>query len=106
MEVEVARVRHALPALESLQLGYNRLEGAAAAHAHVIRMWALGFFIKNHWPGCSWAASAEGTIWGTSYYTVMHFKALHLHSCTLYPAPDMLECSRRHAAVRPGAAPI
>ena len=32
MEVEMARVRHALPALESLQLGHNRLEGAAAVH--------------------------------------------------------------------------
>ena len=27
----MARVRQALPALESLQLGYNRLEGASAA---------------------------------------------------------------------------
>ena len=27
----MARVRHALPALESLQLGFNRLEGAAAS---------------------------------------------------------------------------
>ena len=44
MEVEVARVRHALPALESLQLGYNRLEGAPACTC----MYSPGFRVLGY----------------------------------------------------------
>ena len=50
----MARVRHALPKLESLQLGYNRLEGASQgiciplSVSHCMKGGVLRAWVCNH----------------------------------------------------------